>query len=1584
MARPPRQNNTGRGQGENVNNVSSFGQSEGAAFSQSLSRALNQNRMGVERGRIREGRAGGRKEESGERDRQRDRGDGERRGGERRGGRGQVSRGDKKARGSIMDRIKRPEKQGNDNEDDGDDESGDDRADYSGEEEFDGEDDEGYYDEENEDNYSDIDEQGSSGGYEVESKPHKKNPVVDRHNYKVNNQDKKQPENTRNKEELDRHKKNNPYNKLSDDDDDGYGDYRSESPKKAKPAERPQPPPPPRRPTGGAETQQSNTKISSNILSRIRVAQSSSQQPMDQRAPQKEPIALSRAPPVALKVPQLVKMKSEREQRSSIGNEVHENLLNKISSSTGQDNLSKSYKLFTMLRKKRLSGANRELLSLLNKFEELDYQYTSCYSMCSTEEIDDRQMKGEVDIFERDPSGTSGKVIVPRLAVKKFKRAAADQKLDRPIILRPPFILAKTIDYLMTNILDDDTAATSSFPTPSPEQTRAEYFDCYLYISDRLRSVRQDIEIISAHCQDIRATKQIITALEQTVRFYILSSNELAGKKGYDPKINLEQLSSSFTSLIDCYSLARSKLSLLYSKLPGAKSPEELELIQEVVYISPYEADFQCYNLLMMYFENKSNFQSRLGKVEEKHPEVFESEQMNRLLDIIRVLDQRNYATYMKIMSTTPDLMLAHVMGMPEFINIVRVKYFCLLRTFEFGELGAPFSVQNGSTMGIEMDGSEPRLAVFSEFQTRLGIGSQDEMESFLTFMHGKKNKGLQLYSTSSNLINLDYFKSEEHELLGIVSKYLKFSKPIQILLNRRMTDGKLTKREPIVKGQPSTSLTPLIFLVHKNISNTTISQPEIIEEEPQDEEEDQYEGEEEHFDEGEEEQYDEEDEDQEGTGLFSQAGAGGSSLRDSQRGVTVANEPLPSPLSKRGQVKSGLEKKTRNPSDVLKAVDILSKILRLRNKASLKHRLDTWSILTISKNQEQAEFLKFYLEERARKTMYNCMSAWWHFKEEKLDAQDYYRNEEPFTGDITMVDPAVFEGATILPEYSCFQPFVATIFKQLLRKWFEVICPQQVISHNCSDVDTFEMKVLYLVDSWDKNDGLGSFLQVFLLEKEELLALICGEVTEVQKLYYFEEFITKEGQKISKTLVLSLTVQIKLASELTYEDVVSSNFVLHYNTGQRIDSILDDNFDKLAKRHHQQSKQFFKATKRLYFKTFSELACLQKKKLLRIRPKYSFGKATVDFESEYWYVRDLDWEFFNLDLNYVCFHAYLRLFMIHLNDLMECMEENCFKVDNISLVILLRGTPLDLHSIITTIKDNLESIIENKHNISEAKFDQENESARDFFISSFSRSFEGFYFVRALISSILAEVKNQMMISPSSEINCACCGDYLTNLIKEIKSESLAVDLWKDSAKIQRVYLYVKRVLFEPFKEMNSKYFCGYNKEQLERLESAMSPIIMDKIVNPIQYNIYDLYSADWLTFFTRILDGVQELLRHAGINHKILIASNFAQRVFTGVNFRRLFKEVTSDFERRTHFHETIKDDYYDKLETDVRAARQWSYTDNPTLEAYSDKVTATPSESETEDADSQQMLGKRDLNILFSQSSHYYTGIDRYLKI
>jgi hypothetical protein len=114
-----------------------------------------------------------------------------------------------------------------------------------------------------------------------------------------------------------------------------------------------------------------------------------------------------------------------------------------------------------------------------------------CRYMCPDEELIRRQQENDVQALEiplpgkLHPEGWT----LRDTAVKRFRRSAADYKLDVPEWVRPPDVLERTISYCEEYIMERDRQGPDPrFPqgcTPPP-------LDVYQFIWDRTRMIRKD------------------------------------------------------------------------------------------------------------------------------------------------------------------------------------------------------------------------------------------------------------------------------------------------------------------------------------------------------------------------------------------------------------------------------------------------------------------------------------------------------------------------------------------------------------------------------------------------------------------------------------------------------------------------------------------------------------------------------------------------------------------------------------------------------------------------------------------------------------------------------------------------------------------------------------------------------------------------------------------------------------------------------------------------------------------------------------------------------------------------------------
>jgi hypothetical protein len=149
----------------------------------------------------------------------------------------------------------------------------------------------------------------------------------------------------------------------------------------------------------------------------------------------------------------------------------------------------------------------------------------TCDGMCPEAELKEHASFNSP--FEQDP--TTAK-FDPCRAIKSFHRSSAGSCLV-PTDLRPLPVLTSTLAYIESTLL-------KHFP-----------FDLqfYSYLSDRFRSIRQDLVIQSLH------GAEVVSILEKTALFLLYSRVAIWSDVSFERVHNMEQLTDTFLSLMAEY-----------------------------------------------------------------------------------------------------------------------------------------------------------------------------------------------------------------------------------------------------------------------------------------------------------------------------------------------------------------------------------------------------------------------------------------------------------------------------------------------------------------------------------------------------------------------------------------------------------------------------------------------------------------------------------------------------------------------------------------------------------------------------------------------------------------------------------------------------------------------------------------------------------------------------------------------------------------------------------------------------------------------------------------------------------------------
>ncbi|KAH8379835.1 hypothetical protein KR009_007500 [Drosophila setifemur] len=154
----------------------------------------------------------------------------------------------------------------------------------------------------------------------------------------------------------------------------------------------------------------------------------------------------------------------------------------------------------------------------------------SCESFCPDGESKMRIREKLLHYFELK----NGQKNMPGILVKEFTRSAADAKMPKAKDMRTEASLAKTVEYLLKDIMSDN---------------RRPYHMVYDFIFDRLRAVRREIVI------QMYDARQTIRLLEPIVMFLAYSRYLLCEEsiEKFDPKICNQHLQECLTGVLCCY-----------------------------------------------------------------------------------------------------------------------------------------------------------------------------------------------------------------------------------------------------------------------------------------------------------------------------------------------------------------------------------------------------------------------------------------------------------------------------------------------------------------------------------------------------------------------------------------------------------------------------------------------------------------------------------------------------------------------------------------------------------------------------------------------------------------------------------------------------------------------------------------------------------------------------------------------------------------------------------------------------------------------------------------------------------------------
>ncbi|KAM9850955.1 germinal-center associated nuclear protein [Aulostomus maculatus] len=295
----------------------------------------------------------------------------------------------------------------------------------------------------------------------------------------------------------------------------------------------------------------------------------------------------------------------------------------------------------------------------------------TCPDMCPEKERYMRETRNQLSMYEV-VLGTE--MVDHAAAIKEYSRSSADQEEPLPHELRPLPVLSMTMDYLVTQIM---------------EQGLDNYRDWYDFVWNRTRGIRKDI--IQQHL----CCPNTVSLIEKCTRFHVHCAHHLCEEHmaSFDAKINNENMTKCLQSLKEMYE----------------------DLKTHHIYC-PLEAEFRQYNVLL-----RLNDGDILRDVQQFRDEVRNSPEVKFAVQAFAAVNSNNFVRFFKLVKGASYLAscLLH-----RYFNQVRSK---ALKTLNMAHTVGPrsttFPVEDIVRMLMFCDAAEA-----TDFIQQYGLNVSDGM----------------------------------------------------------------------------------------------------------------------------------------------------------------------------------------------------------------------------------------------------------------------------------------------------------------------------------------------------------------------------------------------------------------------------------------------------------------------------------------------------------------------------------------------------------------------------------------------------------------------------------------------------------------------------------------------------------------------------------------------------------------------------------------------------------------------------------------------------------------------------------------
>ncbi|KAI5628091.1 germinal-center associated nuclear protein [Silurus asotus] len=230
----------------------------------------------------------------------------------------------------------------------------------------------------------------------------------------------------------------------------------------------------------------------------------------------------------------------------------------------------------------------------------------TCPDMCPEKERYMRETRKQLSVFELV---SDAERVDHCAAVKEYSRSSADQEEPLSHELRPLPVLSMTMNYLITQIMD---------------QGEGNYRDWYDFVWNRTRGIRKDIT------QQHLCDPETVSLIEKCTRFHIHCAHHLCQEPmmSFDAKINNENMTKCLQSLKEMYQ----------------------DLATKEVYCHN-EAEFRQYNVLL-----KLNDGDILREIQQFRKEVRDSVEVKFAVQAFSALNSNNFVRFFKLVKAASYL----------------------------------------------------------------------------------------------------------------------------------------------------------------------------------------------------------------------------------------------------------------------------------------------------------------------------------------------------------------------------------------------------------------------------------------------------------------------------------------------------------------------------------------------------------------------------------------------------------------------------------------------------------------------------------------------------------------------------------------------------------------------------------------------------------------------------------------------------------------------------------------------------------------------------------------------------------------